>query len=172
MKRVVVAVLGIVLVFALVGPARAADPVQWRIVPGGHPIPNNQWLSLFNMHTRSFLEVGQRSSGVGLRFNNKAPVNWKLATKDTTGVVHYGDALCLREKTVGRSLISEKRKTGIGLAWSHDMVYEWEVRGGTKGEVVGAGSDTTDVSLFNTKTGQYMVYGTQTPGVDLQWQKP
>lgn len=174
MKRLVVAVLGVVLVVLLVAPTSVsgADFVQWRIVPGGQAIPNNSWVSLYNTQARGFLERAQRSSGAGLRFDNKAKTVWKFAAKDTAGTLHFGDPVCLREKTVGRCLIWAKRKTGIDLASTPDMVYEWEVRGGEKGAVVGAGVDTTNVSLFNTKTGQYLVYGTGSTGVDLKWAKP
>src|SRR5262249_26132381 len=174
MKRVAVAVLGVVLVVPLVAPTLVggADTVQWRIVPGGQPIPNNSWVSLYNTQAHGFLERAQRSSGAGLRFDPKAHMVWKFAAKDTADTLHFGDSVCLREKTVGRCLIWAKRKTGVDLTSTPDMAYEWEVRGGEKGAVVGVGTDTTNVSLFNTKTGQYLVYGTQTPGVDLKWAKP
>ncbi len=172
MKRFAMIVLGLLLAVGFAASARAAeaDPVQWRIVPGGHPIPNNDWLSLFNKEARGFLEVGKRTFGVNLRYGVRAPKTWKLATKDTSGVVRYGDAVCLREMG-GRSLVYAKRKAGVDLGWAHDKVYEWEVRGGTPGEVVGAGEDTTDVSLYNMKSGAYLVYGKQDPGVDLKWHK-
>ncbi|MBI5710703.1 MAG: hypothetical protein HZC42_10430 [Candidatus Eisenbacteria bacterium] len=174
MKRIAVLLGGAVLFAALAVPGRGADQntANWRLVPGGHPIPANDSLSLFNLTARKFLVWSPRRFGINLRYVAKAGRGFSFvrASKSDEPLT-YGEPLAIRQRS-GRFLHHAKRRFGVDLAWSGTPVYEWEIGGGGGGTVVGADTARhTQVSLFNTHAGAYLVYGERGPGVNLVWKQ-
>lgn len=172
MKRIAVLLGGAVLLAALAVPGRGADQsaVNWRLAPGGHPILANDSLSLFNLSARKFLVWSPRRYGINLRYVAKAGRGFSFVRASNSGEpLTYGEAVALRQRS-GRFLHHAKRRFGVDLAWSGAPAYEWEIRGGIAGAVVGADTARhTEVSLFNRHAGAHLVYGERGPGVNLVW---
>ncbi len=147
------------------------SPVSWRFTDSGEPVPTGHRVWLFNTQTKSFLIYSRRFFGIALKFDPSARSRFIFERRSGRAEpVRYGEALGIK-RGGGDYLVYAKRKLGVALGWTDRPSYEWEVRGGPPGSIVGEGdSTTTDVSLYNKKASAYLVHGPQHPGVDLVWQ--
>jgi hypothetical protein len=144
------------------------DATEWRI-DGQGALTKGSAESLFDYPSGKYVQYGSRDTGVNLVWSTSVPVDNAIVfeTASREQVVHYGEAVALKLTANGNKyLVYAERPSGINLRWSVNPTYEWEVRGGTLGEVVPRG---TRVQLFNRMRGEDVVYCSRRCGINLDW---
>ncbi|HXW80835.1 MAG TPA: hypothetical protein VEJ84_15140 [Acidimicrobiales bacterium] len=158
-------------------PVSSASPATAPEYPLSIPPATRQWYGLSNVNdgTGPLINGAINSNtdqlvwhnetfGVNLDWSDDESL-WKVQTQGSTSIT-YGQPVALRVWG-GGWLRYGYEFWGVDLQLSSTPLYEWYILGGTPGTPVGNG----EFALWNSEANDYMVYGNQTWGVNLNWYK-
>jgi hypothetical protein len=176
MKRVILfSVLTFTGLGLVPGQAHATDKAakkaeDWQVLAAsaGTPVMPGTAYTMFNKTDKEAIKYGKRTWGVDLVWDkSKTLNNMKFMRKDGTGALKYGDTVAIYIDK-GNYLSYQKMKFGVNLNYAKGPAYEWVILGGKKGEVVKTGQD---ISLFNQKENDFLIYAERPVGINLRWFK-
>jgi hypothetical protein len=160
------------------GGGYTSEECTVRPDPGSFPqsVPSavKQWTGLSNVNDGTGdLQSTTRSSDTDLIWSNQTfgvdlnwseyPTLWKIEAQGGPQLMK-GQAVALR--VWGGGWLTYGHETwGVDLQLSDTPSYEWYVVGGTPGTAIDGGT----WALWNSAANDYLVYGDETFGVNLNW---
>jgi hypothetical protein len=150
--------------------ATAASVYDWQIYDHGWSNRIHTGFiryALYNHTNASYVRYGSRSYGINLVWGNPDPGNIRFDSLSGSDL-RSGDYVAIKVDGGGYLKYGE-RSFGINLVWSSTAVYEWRIFGEGMANGTFLTSGNGRVALYNTRTGQYVVYGTRSYGINLVW---
>jgi hypothetical protein len=155
---------------ASVAPVSNASATEWifRGVSTTEVLPlyPNTALNLFDAHYGNYVKYGSRDYGINLVWGSAPTNNVRFLRAAGSGPLRFGDTIAVHIASGGYVKYGS-RTWGINLVWSSSPVYEWQVEGGTVGQVV---YTNQRVRLVNRTERSGMVYCRRPTGINLAWQ--
>jgi hypothetical protein len=140
-----------------------SDVQQWRGLSSVNDGTGD--LQTTTRSSRSELTWSGETWGIDLDWSD-SPALWKVEAQGGPHLMR-GQAVALRVWG-GGWLVYGHQDWGVDLVLSDTPSYEWYVLGGTPGSPL---TGATPFALWNSAADDYLVFGTQTFGVDLNWDK-
>jgi hypothetical protein len=167
MRRTSVTTVLITVLVALAFPASAlaVGRLQWTLTPKNLGQPNGATPYTLGNDTGGTLRYGNRLFGVDLVWGGGA-LQWELRHNTPTNVrdhrvIPATETVALYNRATRRYLASGFQRFGVDLVWVTTPRYQWRVYEGQ--DVNG----NVRVKLYNTVRSAYLIYGSQTVGINL-----
>ena len=149
---------------------REAAGREWTITgscPGGicPEVYSTSNFALKNNDNNSWVKYGEREYGINLVWSNTASSTVSFKKQSGDVVIRYGDRIALRFSG-GSGVVYGERRWGINLVWTSNIVYEWEITGGTRGQALHINDR---FGLLNRQNNDLVVHCQRATGIDLMW---
>ena len=152
---------------APVGNASATEHV-FRFVSTTEAVPiySSSYLNLYDTYNSRYVKYESRDWGINLGWSTTQPRNIRFLRAGGAGPLRFGDVIAINIASGGYVKYGS-RTWGINLVWSSAPAYEWQIEGGTPGQLV---YTNQRVRLVNRIEGNGLVYCRRPVGVNLAWQ--
>jgi hypothetical protein len=139
--------------------------------PGAGGVALRTFYVLKNITVGKHVGYGRREYGVNLVWDAPLPVddgNVRFDSRAGSGVLKMGEPVAVYVKG-GGYLYYKEREYGINLEYSLTPAYQWEFCGDGSAGTTTPAKFRTNVSLYNSKTQDYVAYCKREYGINLRW---